>query len=544
MRKLTRRLIISLSLMGCALATALAQQPAGRCHVLLFDVSGSMRADNRYQNNLKGWLVEPLVKSGAFAQGDRVVVRWFDKRGNTSFSKSDGQRRYDGKYDLQAILDNVPLPQEATGLNTDLPEALGLALADIKELPIQGDVLIWMITDNDQDAEGMRDVDRLYEKISDDKDFRAAYLFPLSRENGQSLQNKSAMVLYLLYYSQKGSPPNLDPIADDVGQKIKNPPITWFPFEKGILVDETSITANSEPVSVIDNRLSLPDVPEGVPPEFELQFRFKSQLRGREITKGKITRPAVSINQLPESLEQGEDLKSWRADISPSMLAMKTGQSSSSVYKVTIASQAAGLRPSSFWDGMWNPISEPVGIMLQFTPEVLESKLDVPAISAVKNLDGIRQIVTRSQKSARPVVIPMSFRVAHDTLWRRAVAASLAVAMVAMLGGAAAVFLVKNRYELSTPNGEQLLTLPVIGSNYITLGNGERAAIIRKRFGSLKVEPLKDYLVDGAHIARALASGTSSFEIQSESDGRKYPHSIKRLAAPSSPTVVQDDLLD
>jgi hypothetical protein len=538
-------LIISFGLIVAALASAFAQQQTkDTCHILLFDVSGSMRVDDRYKNNLKGWLAEPLVRSGAFAPTDRVIVRWFDKRGNASFSKTDKQRRYDGKYDLRAILNNVPSPDEATGLNTDLPEALDLALADIRELPVQGEALIWMITDNDQDAEGMRDVDKLYQKISDDKNFRAAYLFPLSNENGQLPQNKSAMVMYLLHYSPQGSNLNLDRVADEVGQKIKNQPITWFPFEKNILVDEASVTANSEPVKVVDNKLALPDVREGMPPEFDLQFRFKSRLRGREISKGKITRPAASVNQLPETLEPEGDLNSWHADISPSSFAMKTGQSSSSVYKVTVASDGASLRPSSFWDGMWNSSSDPVGVILQFTPEILESKLDVPAISRVKNLDGIQQIVTRSQRSSRPVVILMSFRVAHNTLWRRVVAALLVAGAVALLGGALSLFLMKNRYELSTPSGEQLLTLPVIGSDYITLSNGERVAIIRKRFGKLKVEPLRDYLVDGGHTPRPISNETNSFEIQNESDGKKYPHSIKRLAAPSNQTVGRDDLLD
>lgn len=544
MRALIKKLIVSLALVACALVSTVARQTTGKCHILLFDVSGSMKADERYKNNLKGWLVEPLIKSNIFSPNDRVIVRWFDKRGNSNFLKDDKQRIYDDKYDVQAILGAVPTPDKANGLQTDLTEALNLSLADIKELPVQGEVLVWMITDNDQDAEGMRDTEKLYQQISDDKNFRAAYLFPLSNENGQLLQGKTAMVMYLLHYSPQVSPLNLDRATDDAGQKIKNPPITWFPFEKNILVDETSITANSEPVEVVDNKLMLPDAAEGIPPEFELQFRFKSQIRGREITKGKITHPAAGVNHLPDSVQSEGDLNLWRANISPTSLAIKTGQNSPTPYKVTISSTEAGFRPASFWDGMWNSHSEPVGMTLRFTPEILESKLDVPAISKVKNLDGIQQIVTRSQKSNRPVVIPMTFRVAHNTLWRRVVAALLGVTMTCALSAGLAMFLMKNRYELSTPSGEQVLTLPVIGSGYITLSNGERVAVIRKRFGSLRVEPLHDYLVDGARVSRPLSRGINSFEIQSQSDGRKYPHSIKRLAAPPDQPAIKDNLLD
>src|SRR6185369_6136654 len=158
----------------------------------------------------KTWLIEPLLSAGAFAPGDRVIVRWFHQRGNADFELNDPLRKYDDKYDARA----VAAASQADGQHTNLPEALELALADVRGFKVSTDVLIWMVTDNDQDADGTRDANALYQRISGDKNFHAAYLYPLTKENGKQLSgNDAALVMYLLHYSTLGSPPNLDSLA-------------------------------------------------------------------------------------------------------------------------------------------------------------------------------------------------------------------------------------------------------------------------------------------------------------------------------------------
>lgn len=546
MRAWLKKLIAATGLMAYGLVATIAQPPAGKCHILLFDVSGSMRIDNRYGNNLKNWLVEPILKSSAFGPNDRVIVRWFDQRGNTNFERGDRQRTYDNRNDTQAILAHVPANDDAQGLNTDLPEALDLTLGDISNLPVQGDALIWLVTDNDLDPDGLRDAEKMYQKISSDKNFRAAYLFPLAKENGQSVTqtNKAAMVLYLLGYSPKNSPLNLDSLADEVGRRINNQPVTWFPFEKNVLVDDANVTVNEQPASVVDNKLLLPDVEEGTPPEFVIKLRFKSQLRGREIRSGKLTRPAASA-QLPESVEAEADLSAWHATISPSTLAIKPKQKSSSEYTALVAAEGVGLHPASFWDAVWNSASDPVDVSLQFTITDLDVPLDESLLAPVKNLTGLQQVVRHSQNSNRPVIIPMSFRVMYNTLWRRVVVALLGLLLLGLVAGGLSVVLVKTRYELTTPSGERILDLPLWGSRIITLDHGERAAVIRKQFGKLEVAPLPTYLINGGHKAARLTEEVNRFEIQTETDGKRYLHSLKRLTRQTKgPALPRDDILD
>src|SRR5215213_9096330 len=221
MRRLTIQIIIGLLLVAGIQSVASGQSSGGKCHVLLLDVSGSMK--NRYGRDLKSWLIQPLLASSGFNPKDRVLERWFDHRGNTEFSADDNQRRYFNNMDAQAVLNQVPTAQDAMGLDTDLSEAINLALADIKNLQIQGDVLIWMLTDNVQDVRGRGDANELYQNIKDNENFRAAYLFPLVKEKDGRPPEESAMILYLLAYSSNPSAFKLDNIAESASKNINNP---------------------------------------------------------------------------------------------------------------------------------------------------------------------------------------------------------------------------------------------------------------------------------------------------------------------------------
>jgi hypothetical protein len=528
--------------LALGVTSTIAQQTSAKCHMLLLDVSGSMK--DRYANNLKGWLVEKLISSAAFSSGDRIIVRWFDQRGNASFSPVDPQRRYDGKLDLAAVLAEIPTAKQAVGHDTDLPEALELALADIRGLSVSGDVLVWLVTDNEQDVGGPGSVDPLYIKIRSDQNFRAGYVFPLVKENGSMLPpSQAALVMYLLHYSARRSTLAVNRLADDTGKKIGNEPVTWFPFEEQIKLDEANITVNSEPTKFVDGKLELPTVQEGIPPEFAIQFRLNSEFRGREIQSGKITRPFAALDQAPETLEAEGDLNSWSADISPNTFALKSQQSSLGVYSAIVRGNEISFHPASFWLAVGDSTSDPLDASLQFTPADLKTRMDIQMLSKVKNLANIESVVQQGQNSKNPIRIPMTFRVRFNSLWRRAVAGLLgAVLLVGAVGGASLLFL-KSRYQLVTPNGERVLALPLIGNEPVDIGH-ERAAVISKRLGRLKVTAASGFAFDGGVMSRRLNDRADGFVIERAEDGRRYSYSISRLSKPTDHDTGPDNILD
>lgn len=528
-------LLVTLALAGIA-----AKRVEGKTHVLLLDVSGSMRA--HYENNLKGWLIQPLLSSSAFAPDDHVIVRWFDQRGNANFNPNDPQRKFNGKYDVSAILNSMPTADLANGSNTDIPEALELTLQDIGKLGVTGDVLIWVVTDNEQDVGGSGSVDPFYNKVKDDLRFLSAYLYPLVNENKARVPSgQDAMVLYLLQFSAKPSKFALGRIVDNVGQKIGNPAVTWFPIDKGIELNEASIQVNGENAMMIDGRLKLPDIQEGSTPDFTIRFPFDSKLRNLKIVKSRLT-PQIPTAQLPDTLESQGDAGSWRGSITPTELMLDPGKKSA-MYETKVAGEMT-LHPSSFWNAVWNPVSDPVQINFSYKLEDVESQIDLPGLDQVKNLQDIKGKVRQSQKNIQRKMIPMSFQVQFNTWWRRAVLAGIGLLMLGAVVGSASLFLIKTRYQMTTPFGEQALSLPIIGQSYVII-NGDRAAIIKKRFGKLSILPFGSYTINGALQTHKFTDGINSFEIENQSEGKRYPYTLSRAAVGNqSQSARHDDFLD
>jgi len=539
MRAFWLKLLTVAVLIAVALVTT-AQPTAGKCHVLLLDVSGSMK--HRYvDNNLRGWLIEKLLTSAAFSPGDRVIVREFNNQGGTTFVANDQLRKYDGPFNAPQILANVP--QQVTKFDTDIPKAVEQALADIRGLPVTGDVLIWLVTDNVQDTGGNTSIDPLYQKIAGEKNFRAAYLFPLAKENGVALgPNEEAMVMYLLHYAPQKSALAINRFADDAGHKIGNAPITWYPFEEQIHLDQADIKVNGEAAQIIDGKLALPAISEGAPPEFTIAFHLNSQLRGREILSGKITNPLVVLGSLPESLSSDGDIDKWTTEIAPRSLAMKAKQSTTGNYTAQV--KAAGtFHPSSFWNAVFNSTSEPVDAWLQFAPTDVKTRMDLPLLGRVKNLQSIETVVQQEQNSRAVIRLPMTFQVEYNRLWRRLLAALLALAGLGSAATVTGALLMKTTYQLTTPIGERLLKLPLIGSETLKIRD-DRVAVLSKRFGALTVAPAPDYLLDGTVAPRRLADGQEEFMLINQTDGSHYYYAIHRVTGPSPEPVPRDTILD
>jgi len=533
--------LILVILLG-TLMLSLAQSAGAKTHLILLDDSGSM--PRRYANNLRGWLVEPLLKSSAFAADDRVVLRWFSRRGTINFDPNDGQRKYDGKYDPSAIAGKVPTAGDAKGANTDIPEALELALKDIDGLKVSGEVLIWLVTDNVQDVAGAGEIGPFYEKIKNSNEFQAAYIFPLTSENGAKLPpSEEAMVMYLFQYSKKPARPGLDKMADDVGRRIGNVPVSWFPIDKGVELNEAGIRVNDEVSALVDGKLKLPDVLEGRQPEFTLQFPFESKLKNLRIVQSKIIPQKTTSLTLPPTIEAQGDVNSWRGRITPTDLTLEAGKRSEVTYTTSLAGDMT-FRPSSFWTAVWDSTSEPIEATFDYRLMDVEAQMDVSALNQVRNLRGIENNVRQSQKNIRSRSIPMSFHVQYNSLWRRVVLGLLGVLLIGAVLGGTSLFLVKQRYLLATPAGEERLSLPIVGRSYITIG-GDRAAVIKNLFGSLTVTPVASYTVNGQPRSHKLSSVVNPFGIESQIDHRQYQYMLSRITRASrQESVKSDDFLD
>lgn len=524
-----------------SLVLTCVQSAVARTHVILLDDSKSMLP--RYANNLREWLITPLLKSSAFATDDHVIVRWFNQRGSVEFDPKDPQRKYDGKFDAIAITASVPTTADVKG-DTDIPEALELALTDLDGLKITGEVYIWLITDNVQDVRGASDIGPFYEKIKNSNEFQAAYIFPLTNENGAKLpESAEAMVMYLFQYSKKPPRAGLEKTADDVGRKIGNVPVSWFPIDKGVELNESGIIVNDEVSGLVDGKLKLPDIREGAPPEFTLQFPFESKLKNLRIVQSRIIPQKTSSLTLPQTVEVRGDSNSWRGSITPTELTLEAGKRSAVNYTTTLQGDMT-FHPASFWNAVWNSTSEPIEATFDYRLMDVEAQVDVSGLNQVRNLRGIENNVRQSQKNIRSRSIPMSFQVQYNSLWRRLLLGVLGAGLVGTILGASSLLLIKKPYLLATPSGEEILRLPAIGQNYIRIG-GDRAAVIKSVLGSLKVAPLGSYTVNGQTQSHKLSDVINPFGIEDQTEQRQYQYVLSRITRASrQESVKADDFLD
>lgn len=525
--KLGKYIIWLALLLGCGPAAEVCAQ---RTHVLLFDVSGSMR--ERYAKDVRGWLVTPLLSASVFGPSDRVLVRWFHSEKRRNYRADDVYRKYDDTKNDEAILAAVPFAKDANGNDTDMLEGLQLALADVSERQIKGDVFFWMLTDNVEDKGGKKgDARELYQTIKDDEGFRAAYLFPLAQEP-DGLPHDEAMVLYLLHYNaaRRDLPlAALDNAAQNTGKKIGALPITWFPLVSGIEMDEDEVQANAVAISRTDGELQLPDIAEGVTPAFTLTFPFSSKLRGRTIEKSRLENPTILAEDLPAQVV-GEGSGDWETNITPETLTIEAGKNSAISYETPVSRPGFVFRPASFWEGFWNTTSSPVKIAFRFDLAGVETRIDANGLEKVRNMAGIQENLRQGDGTQlRSNTTKMAFRVRYNTLWRRVLVGVLAAALLGV--GLAAVFLLTARttYELVTPQGPVRLAFGLTGRKPIII-NGETAAVISKSVGGLSLRTQSGYVIDEGQTALPLSpKQETGFVLVKE--GRGYPYTFKPQGA-------------
>lgn len=581
-------IVIGWLLLLLLVCTAAAQEKRPKTHVFLFDVSGSMKSGHRYET-MREWLVGPLLKSGAFDPDDKVVVRWFSQKpAGAPLDPNDQDLKVRNEtFAEQAVRNSVPRPEDAVKDNTDIPQALDLVLSDINErYKIQGDVLIWIVTDNNQDRAGRADakgsdITPFYEKINERKGrlFRAAYLFPLVMEGGRTVLDKeNAMIMYLLHYSAAGRQPEirpeeLDRFARGAAKNIGNPVIAWFisessfvPSFEGVSDDDVNFDQGS---GVIEIKQPLP---EGEEATREFRFKLKSLARQREVT-GKIAKEKLLVGlpdalaetaaaEQPEQPEQPDapppespaadgaqpepvSLSAWIATVRPKDLSLKPDETSK---EFTASVTAPPLRPSGFggfWSAVISSTSEPFDGQLQFELSDLQAELqqDDSPLFHVNNTEYIKDIVRKSVDKPRPFSYNVQFVAGYNSGWRRVVVGSGFVLVLVFGAALIAGSRSRTRYELGTPEGERELALPLVGSEYVMV-NGDRAAVISRRFGKLTVAPVGGYTLDGGAGARPLGDGGEEFVLGRQDDGRSYRYTLRRLNRPSAVNVGGDDFMD
>ncbi|MEW6733606.1 MAG: hypothetical protein AB1489_19915 [Acidobacteriota bacterium] len=509
-----------------------------RNHIILLDASGSMKA--QYTAGLRDWLIAPLLESGVFQAGDRVILRTFDKRGNNQFVKDDPQRRYQGLYDRNAVLAAVPTAAESTGRNTAIPEALELALADLQTYNLTGDTLIWLVTDNVQDESGSGNdpISPFYQRIYNDPNFRFIYFFPLVREG-----ETTALVMYMLDYCKTESLIPMPSLIAQVGKTIGHRPVLFRPIRLSALdLDRGSILYEKDDGTIQaaeleDGRIVVP-LSAGSTLSGKLKFKLRSKFREWRIVQANVSNAQVVIEPSQSlDISEGDSLQ-WRLD--PRTLDIGPQETSKRVYVIDLASGrtlAAAL--PSFWQSFFAEPEVRVSGTVKF--EILDPQLRLlffddtelaDRIRRVKGLEEIEQfLLPRTIPTAArnlSLEIPILIKIAQPprSLWLLIVPAGLL--LLAMVGGLA-MLRGQTPFRLLGPNGEALLKLRPLASVPLTIAD-EQVGVLVRRFGTFTVQTFSPWVLENGSQKQRLIDHSGAFVITNSDTNKSWSFSIEALA--------------
>lgn len=524
--------------------------PRLRNHIILLDASGSMRP--RYESGLRDWLIAPLLASGAFRAGDRVIVRTFDKRGNAEFVKEDAQRRYNGPFATDKILAVVPTAAESTGRATAIPEALSLALADARAFSLSGDTLIWMITDNVQDEPGSLNdaIAPFYEKIYNDPDFKFIYFFPLVRA-GES----EALVMYVLNYAKSEPTEPAAKLMEATGKAIGFRPVLFRPIRlQALELDRAGITfegaeGGAQGVELEDGRVVVP-LAAGQPLTGRIRFKLRSRFREWKIESAQVSNATVAVEPSPAlDLGEGEQLQ-WQLD--PRTLEVGPQETSKAVYAIDLASGRAlnALEPGFLQSFFIEPEVRVAGVV-RF--EIVEPQMklaffdDAELAERIRRVKGLEEIerflLPRTLPAAArnlALEIPIVIKVAQPA---RPVWVLVVVGILALGAIMAGLVMLNARtvYRLCGPDGERYVKLRMFGSVPLHIGD-EPVGVLMRRFGTFKIRCYAPYVLENGAREQRLSETNSAFVITNSDDNRCWNFSIEPMARAGSTAAPSDDM--
>jgi hypothetical protein len=515
------------------------QKSTARNHIFLLDASGSMK--ERYASGLRDWLIAPLLGSGVFNSGDRVIMRAFDKRGRADFIKDDPQRRYQGRFDRDAILAAIPDSSASIGRNTAIAEALEIGMADIQAFNLSGDTLIWLITDNVQDETGSGNdpISPFYEKIYNDPGFKFIYFFPLVRE-----MEATALVMYVLDYCKTDSSLPMAGLMEQAGKAINHKPVLFRPIRLSALeLERSSIMFEDESsglrtAELEDNRIVVP-LSAGQPLAGRIKFKLRSRFREWKIEQASVSNALVNIEPSPSlDLAEGESLQ-WQLD--PRTLDIGPQETSKRVYAIDLASGGRTLNavaPAFFQSFFIEPETKVPGIV-KFEVENPQLKLSffddaelADKIRRVKGLEEIEQfLMPRTMPAATrnlTLEIPILIKIQQPPkpLWLLILIVLLPVILIL---GAILALNSRTQFRLSGPEGEKLLVLRPLASAPILIADEQAGTLIRK-FGAFTVRALPPFVLNNGSRQQQISGHSSSFVITNSDNNRSWTFSIEALA--------------
>lgn len=507
-------------LLWVALAVPVFAAPTPLDHIVLVDVSGSMRSRGYATGQAWGpeipeLLGKLLAPSGDFFSGEsQLVLRPFSDPLTDKREKREALGPAPLDQRAQTVARMIPPGGGATDMSAALDVAQRLSAT------LSHKALIWLITDNENNFSTNQSDKAFYERLRDSGDYSHVFLFPLAEPAKRA---QDSLVMYLLVPPGSLEMEQVNLLAKEVEQRTGFGGMLFRPLyqQSGAttldFAKELTLDAPGNHRIEQEGGQTVLYFTEGEKLQGELRFRIRSRLKGWKVKGASLEDADVALHVPPTYVDGSESKLTWR--VTPKTLEVEPEKDSMTMFSLQIA--GPGGKPirlqRSGAQVMSNPFARTLpavegdvkmravlhidegNLQPQVPPEMQARLSAVPRLAEVEQYM-LQQSDTSDKTSGEKEIVfqrKLVVRVKADPTSALALGLLLAGAGLAAAAALAAVVLWKAVLHLEGPGVDEEFALSgMLGSHVVCDGKGQPHCRLHSRFGSLRLVAEPDYVFE------------------------------------------------
>jgi hypothetical protein len=510
--------VVKRLLVWVALALPVYSAPPALDHIVLVDVSGSMRT--RGYSTAEAWgseipallnkLLEP--RGSYFSSESQLLLRPFSDPATDEAEKRSAL----GPTSLDRRQETVGQMKPPGAGATDMSKALDIGQQLASTLPHKA--LIWLLTDNENNFTSNQSDKAFYERLRDSPDYSHVFLFPLA---DPAKRAQDSLVMYLLVPPDSLEMEQVNALAREVEQRTGFGGMLFRPLYQqagSTTLDfskELTLEAPGKHRVEQEGGQTVLYFNEGDKLQGELRFRIRSRLKGWKVQGASLEDAEVALHVPPTYVDGSESKLRWQ--VTPKTLEVEPEKDSMTLFSLQIA--GPGGKPirlhRSTAQVMKNPFARNLpevegdvkmravlhvdqgDLQPQVPPEMQARLKTVPRLAEVEQYMLQQADATSGGTSGEKQIDfqrKLVVRVKADPTSSIVLGLLLAGAVLAGAGALAAALLWKSALHLEGPGVDEEFSLSGLAGSYTVCdGKGQPHCRLQSRWGSLSLVAEPDY---------------------------------------------------
>jgi hypothetical protein len=530
--------------LGALLTAGVWATPPTLDHVILVDVSGSMR--NRGYATRESWapdlpqfLGKLLTPEGAYFGGDSH----FTLRPFSDVATDQKESRVAiGPAPVATFNERFPEMKPPGGGATDMARALDLGQLMLQASKHPG--IIWLITDNENNFATNQSDKAFYERLRDSPDYNHIYLFPLA--DPQNHPNDS-LVLYLLVPPRTLSASEVSELAAEVEKRTGFGGMLFRPLYSE--TNSTTLDFSKELTLETPGKHRVEQeggqtvlyFQEGQKLTGSLRFRIRSRLKGWKVTGATLDDADVELNVPPLYVGGNKSKLQWK--VTPKALEVAPEQDSLTLFSLQMNGPNGqpillARRTSQMFSHLFAKYLPEVqgdvkmkavlhvdegNLQHEVAPEMQERLAAVPHLAEVEEYMVRQEDLNQNEGGQREILFQRKLVVRVEADPSSAIVAAVVLGLGALSGVAAlaALLLWKVHLRLEGPGVEEEFTLSALGGSYLICdGKGSPHCRLQVRLGSLSLKAEPEFVFEEERLSLPVRWQGDEFRFECGPEGK------------------------